>query len=151
LRGKAKIAVFILVFFVSATFPGRAAAETGLTLQQAVTAALHNYPSIRVSQEQINAALVDLILSGIPIAHNSKMEQEWLSFFHGDRIVFNADWQDTMAQAYVLDEREGTKSLAHCTMSRLGLNVKLLGNVNVGRLEFEPLSRVLPVMGGPRG
>lgn len=93
--------------------------------------------------EQINAALVELVLSRTPIAHNSKMEQEWLSFFHGDRIVFESDWQDTMAQAYVLDEREGTKSLAHCTMSRLGLNVKLLGTVNVGRLAYEPLPRVL--------
>lgn len=94
--------------------------------------------------EKLNAALVDLILSRTPIAHNSKMEQEWLAHFHGNRIVFDADWQDTMAQAYVLDEREGTKSLAHCTMSRLGLNVKLLGNVKVSQLEFEPLARVLP-------
>lgn len=88
-------------------------------------------------------ALVALLRKRTPIAHNSKMEQEWLSYFYGDAIVFEADWQDTMAQAYVLDEREGTKSLEHCTISRLGFNVKALSHVNPAHLEHEPLARVL--------
>lgn len=98
-------------------------------------------------KKDIDQALKLLILGRKPIAHNSKFEQEWLSHFYGDEIVFEADWQDTMAQAYVLDEREGTKSLEFCTMSRLGINVKSLSKINAQRLEFEPFSRLLPYNG----
>lgn len=98
----------------------------------------------KAQRDKIGAALVELMHGRSPIAHNSKMEQEWLSYFYGDDVVFGSvDWQDTMAQAYVLDEREGTKSLGSCTMSRIGFNVKSLSRVAVERLEHEPLSRVL--------
>src|SRR5512144_1096723 len=39
------------------------AAPPGLTITQAVESALHNYPSIRVSQEQINAAAAGIQLA----------------------------------------------------------------------------------------
>src|SRR5215471_15505399 len=40
-----------------------AQAPPGLTITQAVESALHNYPSIRVSQEQINAAAAGIQLA----------------------------------------------------------------------------------------
>src|SRR6266568_5291432 len=41
----------------------QAAAPPGLTITQAVESALRNYPSIRVSQEQINAAAAGIQLA----------------------------------------------------------------------------------------
>src|ERR1039458_5476681 len=41
----------------------QATPPNGLTLAQAVEAALHNYPSIRISQEQINAASAGMQLA----------------------------------------------------------------------------------------
>ncbi len=52
-----------IVFVASISLFAQASPETGVTLAQAVTAALHNYPSIRVSQEQINAAAAGIQLA----------------------------------------------------------------------------------------
>ena len=41
-------------------------AATALTLAQAVEGALRNYPSIRVSQEQVNAATAEIQLARTP-------------------------------------------------------------------------------------
>jgi outer membrane protein len=45
------------------TLAASAAAQQGLTITQAVESALHNYPSVRVSQEQINAAAAGIQLA----------------------------------------------------------------------------------------
>ena len=52
------------MFVVAAALPAQQAAPpAGLTLGQAVEDALRNYPSIRVSQEQINAAAAGIQLA----------------------------------------------------------------------------------------
>lgn len=97
----------------------------------------------------VEASLRSLLLSGgKPIAHNSKFEQEWLSFFFGPGVVHEVDWQDTMAQAYVLDERAGAKGLENVSVLMLGMNVKNLRTrsgriVNVKKLDDEQLEDVL--------
>jgi outer membrane protein len=58
------MAVLVAVLSDGATLPARQPPETAeLTPQQAVESALRNYPSIRVSQEQINAAAAGIQLA----------------------------------------------------------------------------------------
>jgi uracil-DNA glycosylase family 4 len=78
-------------------------------------------------------------------AHNTKFEQEWLSEEFGDEIIWETSWGDTMAQAYVLDEREGAKGLEDLTTEYLGFDVKEQSPaLNKNHLDDEPLERVLP-------
>lgn len=59
-----------------------------------------NYPT------RILEYLKDFILnSGNKIAHNLSFELEWLSYFLGDEILWETKWDDTLAQAYTLDNR----------------------------------------------
>ena len=54
----------LAMFVVAAVLPAQQAAPpSGLTISQAVEGALRNYPSIRVSQEQINAAAAGIQLA----------------------------------------------------------------------------------------
>ena len=65
-KGKVDHATRIVVVFlmVSASLQAQQATPpVGLTLTQAVEDALHNYPSVRVSQEQINAAAAGIQLA----------------------------------------------------------------------------------------
>jgi DNA polymerase-1 len=96
---------------------------------------------------RIEATTAAAMEKTVCIAHHAKFEQEWLSFFYGDRIIFRVRWEDTMAQSYVLDEREGTKSLEACTVTRLGINVKSLSKVNAAMMGNEPLEVLLPYNG----
>jgi outer membrane protein len=66
LKGRVDHATRIVVIFlmVSATLQAQQVTPpVGLTLTQAVEDALHNYPSVRVSQEQINAAAAGIQLA----------------------------------------------------------------------------------------
>ena len=74
--------------------------------------------------------------------HNAKFEQEWLCYFYGKEVLFKTSWEDTMAQAHVLDEREG-KALEDVTLLNLGFNLKKQHNVDVKKLDKEPLADVL--------
>jgi uracil-DNA glycosylase family 4 len=73
---------------------------------------------------------------------NTKFEQEWLGQMYGEDILFDTEWHDTMAQAYVLDERGG-KSLGDLTLQYFGFDVKALSKVNVEKLDEEILENVL--------
>jgi outer membrane protein TolC len=56
--------IFAAVAVFAAALPGQGTApQSGLTIDQAVQDALRNYPSIRVSQEQINAAAAGIQLA----------------------------------------------------------------------------------------
>lgn len=99
---------------------------------------------LRVIESHLSLSL----MNGRPlIAQNSKFEIEWFVHRYGKELAFECDWQDTMAQAYVLDEREGGKGLEALTLMHLGMNTKLLDEINVAHLDTEPLSKVLPYNG----
>jgi uracil-DNA glycosylase family 4 len=79
------------------------------------------------------------------VAQNSVFEQEWKmkeSLF-GQEVVYNIEWGDPLAQAYVLDERKGGKGLDDLSLIRLGINIKSLSTVNVKDLDNESLGDVL--------
>jgi uracil-DNA glycosylase family 4 len=92
---------------------------------------------------EIDKLLLDFLLkSGTKWCQNAKFEQEWLSFFYGNDILFQTQWGDTMAQAHVLDEREG-KALEDLTIIHFGFNLKKCHSVDVKNLDNEPLEDVL--------
>lgn len=99
--------------------------------------------STRAHEARAHALLGEfLIHSGNKVAHNLAMEQTWLSWFYGDRVL-HAGWDDTMLAAHTVDEREGTKGLGRQTRLHFGFDLKALSNVDAARLEDYPLRRVL--------
>lgn len=88
-----------------------------------------------------------LVKSGRKHAHNAKFEQEWLSFFYGQEVLYETEWVCTQAQSFVLDERPGAHGLDNRTVALLGFNVKSLSNLDRTRLDDYPLAEVLPYNG----
>jgi uracil-DNA glycosylase family 4 len=75
-------------------------------------------------------------------AHNLKFEQEALRTRMGDRILFEANWADSMAQAHTLhDQRE--KSLGARSQALLGVDNKRLDNLDKENMANEPLDKIL--------
>lgn len=85
------------------------------------------------------------------VAHHLAFELEWSAYFYGKDCLRAGRWGDTMAQAYVLDERAegGTKSkggplsLEFLCIQYFGINIKKLAGVNRKNLDMEPLPKVL--------
>lgn len=75
-----------------------------------------------------------LVNCGLVSAHNTSFEMEWLSKMLGPEILLRIQWDDTMAMAHTLDEREGTKGLDKQTIFHFGFDLKAQSNINV-RLE----------------
>ncbi len=64
-------------------------------------------------------------------AHNASFEMEWLARFFGPELLLRMEWDDTMAQAHTIDEREGTKALEKQTIFHFGFDLKAQSEVNV--------------------
>ena len=95
--------------------------------------------------EAVEAALETYLTKakGVKAAHNLSFELEWLGFKYGHKVLFSGRWGDTMAQAYVLDERKGMLSLGTLTLINFGFNLKGVSSVNRKQLDQEPLEPVL--------
>ncbi len=84
------------------------------------------------------AKLKDIILSsGKRIAHRSQFEQEWLAYFLGNDILYKADWECTLSQAYVLNEQRRTHSLDYLTKLYFGIRIKSLSQIDVRNMVSE--------------
>jgi|TARA_R110000803_G_scaffold210841_2_gene284359 uracil-DNA glycosylase family 4 len=88
------------------------------------------------------------------IAHNLVFEHEWSLFFFGAECIrpFPGSWDDTMAQAFVIDERSGKKGNSCLSLDSLinlwfGFNLKSEVPMNLKAMDDEPLDRVLIYMG----
>lgn len=89
-----------------------------------------------------------LMRKGITKAvHQLAFELEWMAVFLGRDIVWGADWDDTIGQAFVLNETQGMLALENLTMQYFGFNIKALSDVNRKNLENEPLAKVLTYQG----
>jgi uracil-DNA glycosylase family 4 len=83
------------------------------------------------------------------IAHNLKFELEWLyNYFDNDKkFMFENSFGDTMAQAYLLDERtskeEGMLSLDTLTWLNFGFNLKEKSTVDTKNILKSPLEELL--------
>lgn len=76
------------------------------------------------------------------VSHQLGFELEWTAFFFGAETVWTP-WEDSLAQAYVLDERKGTHSLEFLGMQHFGINLKKIAGVDRKDLDAEPLHNVL--------
>ncbi len=98
-------------------------------------------PMPEKDRKTVWAAFKKFLLSPlVKIAHSTTFEVEWLVHFCGDDLAFCCNWADTMAQAYILDEREGGKSLDFLCILHYGLKLKDFSTgwrLNVWGLEIE--------------
>ena len=80
------------------------------------------------------------------IAHNLSFDLEWMYSILGTSCFTAVQWHDTMASAFVLDERRGALSLDYLCQQRLGLALKAQSKMTqaiVMNLANQPLDRVL--------
>lgn len=80
-------------------------------------------------------------------AHNLATELEWSVHLYGHKVLRCRRWHDTMAAAYILDERKGGHSLDFLTCLRWGFRIKKLSDVDRKALERTPLDEVLEYNG----
>lgn len=98
--------------------------------------------------EQLEAKFKDFLLrSGKKICHNLKFEQEWTAWFFGNECLRKTKWEDTMAQAYAIDERRGMLDLDTLIRVNFGFWLKSLSNLDRSRMIDYPLSKILPYNG----
>lgn len=76
-------------------------------------------------------------------AQNLRLDLEWAYWLWGNDIIHACQWEDTMVQAYQLDERKGTHGLNFLSALHAGVPLKEHAGVDRKRLEFEPLHKVL--------
>ena len=81
----------------------------------------------------------------VKVCHNLKFEQEWFIELFGERVLRCSGWEDTMSQAYVIDERKHSHSLGFLTTQYFGFNVKKLSpKLDFANLNEHSLDDVLP-------
>jgi uracil-DNA glycosylase family 4 len=90
----------------------------------------------------------------IKAVHSLSFEMEWTAIFYGRKAIRTPHWGDTMAQAYILDERPGASnagpgpfSLDWLTRQHFGFSIKSLNPVDRKDLDNVPLREVLPYNG----
>lgn len=79
--------------------------------------------------------------------HQLAFEMEWMAVFFGASVLRAGYWEDTISQAYIINETQGLLSLDSLTMQYFGFNIKSLSGVNRKNLENTPLGEVLPYNG----
>jgi DNA polymerase I-like protein with 3'-5' exonuclease and polymerase domains/uracil-DNA glycosylase len=84
-----------------------------------------------------------LLESGRTACHNLAFEMEWIAADGGAHALRRSEWDDTMASAYTLDERGGTKSLGVQTQIHFGFDLKAQSRVDAARLLDYPIREVL--------
>jgi uracil-DNA glycosylase family 4 len=77
------------------------------------------------------------------IFHNLAFDLEWIIFYLGEDICRASRWEDTMIQAYVLDERSEGQSLDFLSLLYFGTRIKSVFNVDRSNLIAESLKNLL--------
>ena len=98
-----------------------------------------------LSDRKIQGAFIEFLLNSKvkKVCHNLNFELEWFFHKYGSDISLNNTFEDTMAQAFVIDERPGVLSLDALVLLHFGLHLKALSNINVNSLDTESLDKVL--------
>lgn len=77
------------------------------------------------------------------IVHQLAFEMEWSAFHFGKPVLRTGKWEDTISEAYIIDETQGLLALECLTQQYFGFNIKEMSNVNRKKLDDEPLEKVL--------
>lgn len=75
--------------------------------------------------------------------HNLVFEMEWTGHHLGRYLLRNGKWEDTQAQAYIIDERKGALGLDDLCVQYFGINIKAIDSLNRKNLEAHELTDVL--------
>lgn len=84
-----------------------------------------------------------LLTNSIKVVHNAKFELSWFNFLFGSSILHHVQWGDTLARAYILDERKGNRSLNDLCINYFNLPLKALSSLETTKLLQYPLKDVL--------
>jgi DNA polymerase I len=94
--------------------------------------------------------VIDILLKflkkykGVKVAQNTAFELEWIVVTLKCRELCRIGrWEDTMLAGFVLDERWDGLDLDFLCLERLGIKVKPLSNIDVKRLDEQPVLDVL--------
>jgi uracil-DNA glycosylase family 4 len=84
--------------------------------------------------------------------HSLHFEMEWSGFHFGKEVLRGnqtfLSWEDSLTQAFILDERKDGFSLEFLTQLHFGINIKkITGSLNKNDMRSEPLLRILPYNG----
>jgi uracil-DNA glycosylase family 4 len=104
------------------------------------------HPESKISetnQAKIKAAYLRYLQRCRVVVHNAAFEGEWFLHEFGIENAYSFQLDDTMAQAFVLDERQGVLALDDLSLQYFGLKMKQLAHLNKMRLDQEPLHEVL--------
>lgn len=77
------------------------------------------------------------------VSHNLAFEQEWSAYTFGVDTIDVNTWDDSMSQAYLLDERQNTTSLESRSLEYFGLALKGLFTFDKQNMQNERLEDVL--------
>jgi uracil-DNA glycosylase family 4 len=98
---------------------------------------------------RIKEILYNFIISSPPkVCHNVKFELEWLTkYFDSKSVIYGTEWEDTMGQAYTLDERtsraEGMLNLDILCIQNFGFHLKELSNIDYDKMLTYPIQKLL--------
>lgn len=114
-------------------------------------ALLHQYAKWTQPQvDEIVQLFTDWLLNSrnAKISHHLSFELEWLGYNFGKEIIRASKWEDTVTQAWVLDERmkmgkPDALSLEFLTIQYFGLNLKSLNQLDPNSLNEAPVIDVL--------
>lgn len=81
------------------------------------------------------------------VSHHLGFEAEWSGYEFGPDTVLADTWEDSMAQAYILDERPNTHGLNVLTIEYFGIAIKDLFVLDSNNMESERLETVLEYNG----
>lgn len=106
-----------------------------------------DYPNAWTEKQltTLKAALIKFFKSQAhKVCHNAKFEMEWTGSVFGTEFLHTSTWEDTQAQAYVLDERRGMLNLDSLIRINFGFWLKNLSNIDRKRMLDYPLEKILP-------
>jgi uracil-DNA glycosylase family 4 len=97
----------------------------------------------------LKAAFKQFLLSPvIKCSHSLHFEMEWSAFYFGNEVLRNSRWEDSLTQAFILDERKAGFGLDFLTQLYFGIDIKkITGGLNMNNMKSEPIRRLLPYNG----
>lgn len=103
----------------------------------------------KLEAEVLNLLKEFILTSKKKIVHNLKFELYCFQKYFGQSVLYDTEWEDTMLQAYVLDERVGSKTgggtlnLDSLCLMNFGFNLKEQSTVDVKNILNNDLEDVL--------
>jgi uracil-DNA glycosylase family 4 len=80
---------------------------------------------------------------GRKISHSLPFELEWSAHKFGREVIHAGRWDDSLSQAYIMDERQGAHSLDALCLTKFGIHLKALSGLDRTKLQHSDVADVL--------